>query len=81
MSKRSKETITARILETCCNSASKTHIVYKAGLNFRTVMPYLELLSAKGMIELVPEKPPLYRTTPKGKKTLVALKQVEEFFS
>jgi len=43
--KRSKDMIISQILDICINGASKTRIVYQANLNFRTINPYLEMLT------------------------------------
>ncbi len=72
-SKRSKDQIILKILETCQKSASKTGILYGAGLNFNTVKPYLLLLTEKGMLETVEGLPVLYRITLRG---LAALEHI-----
>jgi predicted transcriptional regulator len=80
--KRSKDQIVARILALCQgDGANKTKIVYQVGLNFKTVKPYLSLLTESGQI--VPEERDLtrYRTTQKGMETLEALRIVEEIYS
>ncbi len=76
-SKRSKDQIILKILETCQKSASKTGIVYGAGLNFNTVKPYLSLLTKKGMLETVEGSPTLYRITPKGLEALVHIRALD----
>ena len=50
MMKRSRDIIISKILDICTDGAHKTRIVYQANLNFRTVNPYLELLTKNGMI-------------------------------
>lgn len=48
--KRYKDQDLLQILEACAGGgASKTQIVYKSGLNFHTILPYLELLSRNGL--------------------------------
>lgn len=69
-SKRYKDQILLKILETRQKSASKTGIVYAAGMNFNTVKPYLSLLTEKGLLETVEGLPVLYRITPKELEVL-----------
>ena len=64
--KRSKDVIISQILDICAIGASKTKIVYQANLNFRTVNPYIELLSKNGLIEAAHGQTVYYKTTPKG---------------
>ena len=45
--------------------AKKTHIVYRANLNFEVVNRYLTMLEEKGLIE---KQDSLYVTTEKGKE-------------
>ncbi len=50
--KRYKDQILASILEVCAGGgANKTQIVYESGLNFHTVVPYLELIARNGLAE------------------------------
>ncbi len=53
------------ILRAALEGAKKTHIVYRANLNFETVNRYLTLLKEKDLIE---QKGNLYVTTEKGKE-------------
>ena len=79
--RRSKDQIIAQILATCQEkSANKTKVVYQANLNFRTVVPYLDQLISKGLLEASADKFPLYRTTAKGKKALKSLRVIEEIY-
>ena len=48
--KRSRDIIISKILDICTDGANKTKIVYQANLNFRTINPYLEILTKNGMI-------------------------------
>jgi hypothetical protein len=34
----------------CGGGATKTQIVYKSGLNFHTIIPYLDLLTRSGLV-------------------------------
>ncbi len=66
MMKRSKYVIISQILKICEGGANKTRIVYQANLNFRTVLPYLDLLIKNGLLEVTQGKSILYKTTDKG---------------
>ena len=48
--KRYKDQILLNIMQVCGGGTSKTQIVYKSGLNFRTVVPYLDLLTNRGLV-------------------------------
>lgn len=68
--RRNRIQIMSEILETCMNGANKTRVVYQSNLNFRTVNPYLDQLVDRDLIQIVPEKPILYKTTNKGVEML-----------
>jgi predicted transcriptional regulator len=51
--RREPSEIRAEILKICRKPANKTAIVYRAGLNFRTVRPYLEQLIKSGHLEVL----------------------------
>jgi len=68
--KRSRDAIISQILDTCTGGASKTKIVYQANLNFRTVIPYIELLIRNELLETTPDSIVIYKTTAKGAKLL-----------
>ena len=75
--KRSRHKIISQILDICVNGASKTRIVYQANLNFRTVNPYLELLTRNGMIDAQEERNMVvYKTTDRGLALLDSYKQI-----
>lgn len=74
--KRSKDMIISQILDICISGASKTRIVYQANLNFRTVNPYIELLSKNGLIEASQGQIVVYKTTQKGLKMLKEFKSI-----
>jgi predicted transcriptional regulator len=79
MRRRSKYQIIAQILEICLQPDSKkTRIVYQANTNFNAVNLYLDLLTGKGLIESVPGRFPIYRTTPEGKRALESLRTIDE---
>ena len=79
--KRSRDAIIARILDICINGASKTRIVYQANLNFRTINPYLDLLTKNGLINVEDGPIIIYKTTPKGLDLLDNFKQIESELS
>jgi predicted transcriptional regulator len=76
--KRSKDMIISQILDICMTGASKTKIVYQANLNFRTVNPYIDLLSKNNLIEVINGSITIYKTTGKGKKMLKEFKNIQE---
>ena len=76
--KRSRDLIISKILDICITGAHKTKIVYQANLNFRTVNPYLDLLTKNGMINAQKERNPVvYETTTKGLALLDNYKQIQ----
>jgi predicted transcriptional regulator len=79
--KRSKDMIISQILDICINGASKTRIVYQANLNFRTINPYLELLTKNELINVKKEQTIIYKTTPKGLDLLDNFKQIQSELS
>jgi len=52
--------------------------VYQANLNFRTVDPYLKLLTEKGFIDTKQEPSLVYETTEKGTELLGSLKAIQK---
>jgi predicted transcriptional regulator len=79
--KRSRHTIISQILDICDGGASKTRIVYQANLNFKTVNPYIELLTKNGLIETKSGRTVLYETTDKGLKLRENFKQINNGLS
>ena len=80
--KRNRDQIRAQILSLCQeDGANKTRVVYLVGLNFKTVKDHLDLLIEKGLIEVVPGKHPIYKTTEKGERALESHKAVEAIYS
>ncbi|HON35077.1 MAG TPA: winged helix-turn-helix domain-containing protein [Methanothrix sp.] len=75
--KRSRDLIISQILFICTKGANKTKIVYQANLNFRTVDPYLKLLTEKGLINAKREPNLIYQTTEKGEELLGSLKAIQ----
>ena len=66
--RRSDIEISADILKVAMNGAKKSHIVYKANLNFDVVKRYLKRLSEAGLINLPSMENRLFQTTRKGKE-------------
>ena len=56
--------ISADILKVARKGAKKTHIIYKANLNFLVVKKYLKLLQHTKLLTLTENR--IYRTTEKG---------------
>ena len=79
--KRSRDMIISQILDICINGASKTKIVYQANLNFRTINPYIELLTKNGLINAKKEQTVIYKTTSKGLNLLDNFKQIQSELS
>ena len=65
--RRDKLDIILRILEVGNSPVKKTHILYKAGINFYQLSRYLDLLLKTGMMEEVQAPFVAYRTTEKGR--------------
>ncbi len=75
--KRSKYEIISQILNICVGGACKTKIVYQANLNFRTINPYIDLLSKNGLIKTSMGRNVQYETTNKGMKLIEDFKQMD----
>jgi predicted transcriptional regulator len=77
--KRSKDAIISQILDVCTEGASKTRIVYQSNLNFRTVIPYIDLLTKNGLLEITTTKNSsvIFTTTPKGAKLLKDFRSIQ----
>ena len=82
MPRRSTDQIIAQILEVCLQpGVAITKVVYQSNLNFKTAKPYLNLLTGRGLLEAVPGKLTIYKTTLKGKRALKALRAIEEMMA
>jgi predicted transcriptional regulator len=79
--KRSRDMIISQILDICIDGASKTKIVYQANLNFRTINPYLDLLTKNGLINVKKEQTIIYKTTPRGLNLLDNFRQIQNELS
>lgn len=64
--KRDKFTLMIEILNNTHTPVKKTHLLYKAGINFHQLDRYLDLLKSKGMITVVEEPFNGYQITEKG---------------
>ena len=82
LQKRNNGQIKSQILVVCQgDGANKTRIVYQAGLNFRTVNGYLDLLLEKGLLEAIPGERIMYKTTEKGEGALESHRAIEAIYS
>lgn len=66
--KRDKFAIMLKILDISRTPIKKTHILYKANINFYQLTKYLNLLRSVGMIEEIESPFSGYRVTEKGLK-------------
>lgn len=64
--KRDKFDIVLKILAIAREPIKKTHVIYKANINFAQLVRYLDFLVSLGMIEVVESPFKGYRTTDKG---------------
>jgi predicted transcriptional regulator len=65
--RRDKLDIILRILAIGNSPVKKTHILYKAGINFYQLTRYLDLLLKTGMMEQINDPHLAFRTTEKGR--------------
>ena len=80
--KRNRDQIKSQILALCQeDGANKTRIVYQAGLNFKIVKGYLDLLLEKGLLEAIPGERIMYKTTEKGEGALESHRAIEAIYS
>ncbi|VVB62716.1 Winged helix-turn-helix [uncultured archaeon] len=80
--KRSRDMIMSKILNVCIGGACKTKIVYQANLNFRTVGPYLELLTTRRNINATTKSNlVVYETTARWLDLLNNFKQIQNVLS
>jgi predicted transcriptional regulator len=68
--RRDKLDIILSILEIGNSPVKKTHILYKAGINFYQLSRYLDLLLRTGMMEQIDDPYPAFRNTEKGRVLL-----------
>ncbi len=82
MLRRSKEQIIAKMLQICQKpGVTRTYVVYQTNQNLKSVMAYLSLLIGWGLLEEIPDKSTTYKTTPKGKRALKALRAIEDMIA
>jgi predicted transcriptional regulator len=77
--RRSDIEISADILKVALDGAKKSHIVYRANLNFEVVKRYLRQLSDAGLINFPSLENRLFQTTSKGKEYIQRFKKLENF--
>lgn len=68
--KRDKFDIVFKILDVAREPTRKTHVIYKANINFYQLVRYLDLLVSHEMIESIDSPFKGYRTTEKGLQLL-----------
>jgi len=68
--RRNSLDISANILKIAMDGVKKSHIVYKANLNFNVAERYLERLREAGLIAFPSFNGRIFKTTPKGKEYL-----------
>jgi predicted transcriptional regulator len=76
--KRSCMEISVDILRVALDSAKKSHIVYKANLNFQIVNGFLNTLKTSGLL-IGPSEDRIYQTTPKGIDFIEHFNDLETF--
>ena len=67
------------ILKIAVDGARKSHIVYKANLNFKIVKRYLNDLRESGLITDIESESRLYRTTEKGLRYIGHFEGLKEY--
>lgn len=77
--RRSDIEISADILKVALNGAKKSHIVYRANLNFEVVKRYLKHLSEAGLINFPSFENRLFQTTPKGKEYITRYENLNDY--
>lgn len=73
--RRESYEIASDILKVARNGAKKSHLVYKANLNFSVIRKYLEVLLQSGLLMRTNRT---YRTTEKGKTYIASFGALEE---
>ncbi|UCH38288.1 MAG: hypothetical protein JSV76_03800 [Candidatus Bathyarchaeota archaeon] len=76
--KRSYMKISVDILRVALEGAKKSHIVYKANLNFKIVNGFLDSLSKSGLLN-GPNRDRIYQTTQKGSDFIEYYENLEQF--
>ena len=78
--KRSEFDILTDILRVALNGAKKSHIVYRANLNFEVLRKYMQRLEEAGLIVISPEDN-LYETTLKGVEFIKQYNELTNFLN
>jgi len=79
MNRRSPDQIVSKILDICMEGAYKTHIIYKANLNFSKANRYLESMKEQGLLSHINNgSKTIYKTTKKGRDINYKFKQLQE---
>ena len=79
--KRSDIEISAAILQVARNGAKKSHIVYKANLNFKIGKKYLDRLITSGLLQGPNGEDKVFRTTEKGVDYINYYQGLKEYLS
>ena len=79
--KRSRNEIFVDILEVAKNGAKKSHIVYRANLNFEIVKDYLNALRNSDLIEFAESRQQVFRTTEKGTEYIKHFNAFKEYMN
>ncbi len=79
--KRSDMEISADILKVTVNGALKSHIVYKANINFQLGKKYLDRLTNSGLIVDSVNGSRIYFTTDKGREYIKQFEDLKELAS
>ncbi len=79
--KRCREFIACEILEICVKGSNKTAIVYKANLNFRTLLLYVDPLVNNGLLNVTDGPSAIYTTTDKGCELLKRYRHLVEILN
>ena len=79
--KRDTLTIIANTLSKSTNGISKTRLVYKTNMNFKSIRKYLVFLLNTGFLSVhTVDGKKLYKTTEKGLHLLKQLRDIREYF-
>ena len=77
--KRSDMEISADILKVTLNGAKKSHIVYKANLNFQLGQKYMDQLKSYGLIRGPNNQDKSFYTTERGMEFIKYFEGLKEF--
>ena len=81
MKRRPEHMIILEMLDACVKGSTKTRLVYRANLNFKTINPHLDRLIANGFLNVRKERYLIYETTPRGLTLLYDLKQLQNMLT